>query len=124
MHACTQTVSFPPFNLTLLTNDSYDEDRWPSGTAGGKVIKENPNFKQKKMKFTPNYYDGDLLAAYIIELDDQGCLKSYRTLKESHIEEHLTDSNIWFAYVETNGPDAVSMPYFAILLPLPTFQYD
>ena len=94
----------------MLTKTSYDEDRWPSGTAGGKVIKDNPDFKQKKMKFTPNYYDGELLAAYIVELDDIGCLKSYRVLKESEIKERLSDTNIWFAYMETNGPDAVSIP--------------
>jgi len=94
----------------MLTITSYDEDRWPSGTAGGKVIKDNPDFKQKKMKFTPNFYDGDLLAAYIVELDDNGCLKSYRILKDSELKERLSHRNIWFAYMETNGADAVSMP--------------
>jgi len=88
----------------------YDEDRWPSGTAGGKVIKDNPDFKQKKMKFTPNFYDGNLLAAYIVELDDYGCLKSYRVLREQEVNKNLTDVNIWFAYIETNGDDPVKPP--------------
>jgi len=84
----------------------YDEDRWPSGTAGGKVIKDNPAFKKMKMKITPNFYDGDLLAAYIIDIDDNGCLKSYRMLKEVEVDEFRTsDVNIWFAYQETDGPD-------------------
>lgn len=81
----------------------YDEDRWPSGTAGGKVIKDNTDFKKKKVKFTPYFYDGDLLAAYIIELDENGCLKSSRMLKETEISN--TEGNIWFAYVETDGPN-------------------
>jgi hypothetical protein len=34
----------------------YDEDRWPSGTAGGKVTQEHPEFKQKHIKLTPYRY--------------------------------------------------------------------
>lgn len=83
--------------------NSYDEDRWPSGTAGGQVIKDNPDFKKKKVKFTPNFYDGDLLAAYIIDLDESGCLKSSRMLKEAEI--HNIEGNLWFAYLETDGPN-------------------
>ena len=36
--------------------DRYDEDRWPSGTAGGKVIEHNAEFKAKHVLFTPNKY--------------------------------------------------------------------
>lgn len=35
---------------------SYDEDRWPSGSAGGKVIEHNPEFKAKHVLFTPHRY--------------------------------------------------------------------
>lgn len=89
----------------------YDEDRWPSGTAGGKVIKDNPAFKKMLMKFKPNFYDGNLLAAYIIDQDENGCLKSYQMLKEVEIDAirfsgvHPAGVNIWFAYTETEGPD-------------------
>ena len=34
----------------------YDEDRWPSGTTGGKIIQDNPEYKQKHVKFTPRPY--------------------------------------------------------------------
>ena len=34
----------------------YDEDRWPSGTTGGTVIQDNPEYKQKHIKFTPRPY--------------------------------------------------------------------
>ena len=33
-----------------------DEDRYPSGGAGGKVVKDNPEHKQKHILFTPNLY--------------------------------------------------------------------
>ena len=95
----------------------YDDDRWPSGAAGGKVIKDNPEHKAKHILFTPHLYgtvelDGDqtsssaracrsengfLLATYDIELDENGCLKSSRKLKEGEL-----GTNMWYAYVETN----------------------
>ena len=34
----------------------YDEDRWPSGTAGGKVTSENPEYAMKYLLFTPTPY--------------------------------------------------------------------
>jgi hypothetical protein len=40
---------------------------------------------------------GYLLASYDIELDENGCLKSSRMLKEGE-----SGTNVWYAYVETN----------------------
>jgi len=34
----------------------YDEDRWPSGCAGGKVMKNHPEYKEKHLLFTPRPY--------------------------------------------------------------------
>jgi hypothetical protein len=34
----------------------YDEDRWPSGCAGGKVVKDHPEYKTKHLLFTPRPY--------------------------------------------------------------------
>jgi hypothetical protein len=34
----------------------YDEDRWPSGSAGGKVVKDHPEHKHKHLLFTPHPY--------------------------------------------------------------------
>ena len=31
----------------------YDEDRWPSGAAGGLVVKGNPEFQAQHLLFTP-----------------------------------------------------------------------
>ena len=37
----------------------YDEDRWPSGTAGGRVTAEHPEYAKKQLLFTPFPYDED-----------------------------------------------------------------
>jgi hypothetical protein len=34
----------------------YDEDRFPSGAAGGKVMKDHPEHKEKHILFTPQPY--------------------------------------------------------------------
>ncbi len=37
----------------------YDEDRWPSGAAGGKVTKEYPEHRGKHVRFSPRVYGPD-----------------------------------------------------------------
>lgn len=104
----------------------YDEDKWPSGFAGGYVTK-NPEFRQKHLLFTPYSYEqglpfeankeindasahaerfenGTLLAKYNVILDNDGYLKSYKRLTE----EDIADGDIWYAYLET----AVNTPWF------------
>ena len=44
---------------------SYDEDRWPSGSAGGKVIKQNPEHKGKHILFTRHAYGTVDLGGYV-----------------------------------------------------------
>ncbi|KAF4633653.1 hypothetical protein G7Y89_g4462 [Cudoniella acicularis] len=97
----------------------YDEDRWPSGSAGGLVISKWPETKSKHVVFTPRSHgtvnrvgepesdndpvrtkDSRLLATYDITLDENGCLKSSRLLKEGQ-----SGANEWYLYEETNGPD-------------------
>lgn len=34
----------------------YDEDRWPSGNAGGRVTKETPEHQIKHLLFTRHKY--------------------------------------------------------------------
>ncbi|ESZ97442.1 hypothetical protein SBOR_2131 [Sclerotinia borealis F-4128] len=94
----------------------YDDDRWPSGAAGGKVIEKYPEHKGKHLLFTPHAYgtvplgggapasaratrseNGHLVARYEIELNSHGTLKSSRILNK---DEH--GENVWYAYVETN----------------------
>ncbi len=87
----------------------YDEDRWPSGFAGGYVTK-NPRFRQKFMRFTvekkPDAVDAKegyetgkpyLLAAYDVCLGEDGTLSSYRKVDgDAPIEGRR-----WYVYVET-----------------------
>ncbi|KAH8909405.1 hypothetical protein BR93DRAFT_975679 [Coniochaeta sp. PMI_546] len=104
----------------------YDDDRWPSGVAGGKVIEKYPEHKGKHLLFTTTPYgqgqvggcspssaaacrseNGRLLARYGIRLNpNDGTLKSTRLL--SHVPEPrellAPDETIWYAYVETNPP--------------------
>jgi hypothetical protein len=101
----------------VLTHSRYDEDRWPSGAAGGLVTEKYPEHKGKHVLFTPFLYgtvpltgdrmptsaracrseNGYILARYDITLDENGCLKSSRVLKEGD-----TGDNIWYLYEETN----------------------
>ena len=79
----------------------YDEDRWPSGSAGG-LVTQNPAYRQRYLLFTPQIQqEGKLLASFDIELDREGCLQSYRRLDEGE-----TGGNVWHAYLKVSGPDS------------------
>ncbi len=94
----------------------YDEDRWPSGAAGGIVTKDK-RFRARHLLFTVRPYDGsagftddstsrgvrsedgELLACYDIVLDSDGYLKSYRRIGENDPVEGTK----WYAYLEISG---------------------
>jgi hypothetical protein len=98
----------------------YDEDRWPSGAAGGLVTREE-RFRARHLLFTPSPYEakgvaeaygnscaganrcgnGTLLARYDVTLEN-GCLKSYRLLKEGE----QAAGTCWYAYLETALPSS------------------
>ncbi len=99
----------------------YDEDKWPSGYAGGFVTKD-VEMRRKKLWFTPTPYDdGTLtldadkakaianlpkgkyifLAAYDVSLDESGDLLSYRRID---ISEHA-EYKKYFAYMEYDADD-------------------
>ena len=69
----------------------YDEDRWPSGSAGGKVTKENLKYRQKTLLFTRKK-PGELpesagifshtVAAFFVELDESGFMTEYRMARD------------------------------------------
>lgn len=58
----------------------YDEDRWPSGAAGGLVTKGPEHRMQYLVISWEPQQDGTLLAAYDIQLNDDGTLHSWRFL--------------------------------------------
>ncbi len=98
----------------------YDEDRWPSGAAGGLVTKEE-RFRARYLLFTPESYEehgestekrldasakaqraqnGTLIGCYDVVLNDDGSLKSYRKMDRSEQAEGTR----WYAYLEIATP--------------------
>ena len=77
----------------------YDEDKWPSGFAGGLVTKKVEN-RQKFLLFTQYKEDGkgQLLARYDIKLDADGYLESYKRLKDGEEAENMPR----YAFLETS----------------------
>ena len=96
----------------------YDEDRWPSGAAGGLVTK-NPAFRQRYAVFTRNRRENaHLLAAFDVALNGDGTLKSYRPLDEDgraegfplYVYLEIAGDQPWFnhqAYVNTLDPGSI-----------------
>lgn len=102
----------------------YDEDRWPSGAAGG-LATDEPRFRQKYLRFTYVPYEmdpggvmppdaasddpvrtgnGRLLARYHVTLNKDGTLAEYQTLEDTAPD----CAGIWYAYLET----ALGHPWF------------
>jgi hypothetical protein len=97
----------------------YDEDRWPSGFAGGYVTKEE-KYRARYLLFTPFPYghphsnlqpfiseakisrteSGKLLARYAVSLE-RGMLREYRRLQDGE-EDVPPDAVIWYAYLEVS----------------------
>lgn len=94
-----------PEILSKCYNHSFVRLHWLSMpkilTIGRTVIKENPEHKAKHILFTPNHRgeDGDYLAAYDIQLDGAGFLKSSQRLGKGE-----SGSNVWYAYLDTDSP--------------------
>ena len=105
----------------------YDEDRWPSGSAGGRVTAGHPENARKTLLLTPFPYaddrphqshspepgrgqesmrqdNGSLLAVYDIVLDEDGCLRSARKIDE----KAGSKGQKWYAYME----HATADPWF------------
>ena len=105
----------------------YDEDRWPSGTAGGRVTKDRPENARKALLMTTTPYapdrphmakkpepgrgqesirqdNGELLAVYDIILNEKGELASARRIGEDDPAEGVK----WYAYME----HATADPWF------------
>lgn len=97
----------------------YDEDRWPSGFAGGLVTK-NPKYRMHYLLITQTPYNcgadpypcyaassgksrsenGELLAVFDVKLDRDGYIESYKKLNNA--DEAKND--LWYVYLETPIP--------------------
>ena len=88
----------------------YDEDRWPSGAAGGLVTKD-PKYRVRKLVFTPDQRNDCVakevgiitgkpyfIASYDVLLNEKGELLSYEKINENESAKGVK----WYAYVMTN----------------------
>lgn len=96
----------------------YDEDRWPSGAAGGLVTKDE-QFRARYLLFTTEPYrgsadtvvfddsssrggrtgNGKLLAVFDVILSEDGYLEDYRMISA----DGQAKGQKWYAYLEVNG---------------------
>ena len=96
----------------------YDEDRWPSGAAGGLVTKD-PQYRARCLLFTnalksENYQvndsraeggrsdNGKVIAAYDVRLNPDGTLESYARIGEN--DEAAGEK--WYAMLEIHQPSS------------------
>lgn len=100
----------------------YDEDRWPSGAAGGLVTKDE-EYRARCLLFTAEPCDnedsdscnsedsraeggragkGYLIACYDIKLDSKGYLADYKVIGENDEAEGTK----WYAYLKIHTPSA------------------
>ena len=107
----------------------YDEDRWPSGYASGKVPAMNADFQQKALVFVKSEIpltqqemdtQGQLLRIFLVELDGVR-LVSYSDVTQSpspapqgktlvYFFQGIAEPEEWFnsqTYIDTLNPDAV-----------------
>ncbi|MCL2320205.1 MAG: hypothetical protein FWC45_08970, partial [Treponema sp.] len=104
----------------------YDEDRWPSGAAGG-IVTKDPRFRIRHLLVTRKPYgspaevvaeknsrassgrceNGELVACFDVELDRNGDLAYYSTVDEKGYRENARSFRL-YAYLET----ALPSPWF------------
>ncbi len=103
----------------------YDEDRWPSGFAGGDVPAMHPSFRAKHMTWqkgcAPATGEGELLARYACREAQDGSLSDFRLLREGERPPagytevcffwRYDPPSPWYnggTYLDTLNPEAVS----------------
>jgi len=102
----------------------YDEDRWPSGAAGGLVTRDRPEYGRAllvaaRSPSMPEELEG--MGAFAVRLDEVGSVAEYRLLEDGHepaegetVVSFAAGSSRpggWFndgTYLDTLNPDAVA----------------
>jgi hypothetical protein len=104
----------------------YDEDRWPSGAAGG-LVTRNPKYRRRRLTWTESRtarefrWDRDILAAFAIRYDADKA-SAYRRLKRGEkpklaagevvlaFRVKIEEPSSWYndqTYLDTMNPAAV-----------------
>ncbi len=90
----------------------YDEDRYPSGAAGGLVTRDKKYrgrcllftpFKEKECSGYDDYWGNEKenpIACYDIVLDSEGFLSSYKRIGE----DEKAEGTKWYAFLELQNP--------------------
>jgi len=102
----------------------YDEDRWPSGSAGGELTREHADFRQHLLAAVDAAELGEdelVEGAFLVELDGEGRLVSYRAadddepapegLRKIAFVVRLAPTSGWYndgSYMDTMNPQAVA----------------
>lgn len=116
IHACVEKAKETGMRAYL-----YDEDRWPSGAAGGLVTKD-PEYRMRILIFTQispeqlktakatfRYSDAiesefspeaKLVGRFTVTLNEKGELSSYHRLEEGEAET----GEMWYAYCQSPSP--------------------
>lgn len=104
----------------------YDEDRWPSGAAGG-LVTRNPKFRRRALRMDVierprgNLWTADTIAAFVARLDGDRADDVHRIRKGGHLPVpagyavlrfriEVEPCSPWYngsAYLDTMNPDAV-----------------
>lgn len=80
-----------------MENWIYDEDRWPSGSAGGIVTKDSFNrMKHIRMNEGPVNKDADIIGIFSCRLDKENVYHVLKIADASQAEENM----IWFEVIE------------------------
>ena len=105
---CIETSVDEAKKLNMLAY-LYDEDRWPSGAAGG-IVTKNPEFRMKElhMKMTENVkeinFEKNVLAIFVVEFENQ-CIKKYRRIKKNEkLKDFSPDEKILIFSLQTQEP--------------------
>ena len=77
----------------------YDEDRWPSGFAGG-LVTQDPQFRCRTLVWSrkPELPHGERVASFDVELKD-GYLARYKRLSSRRADSSPRDRNVWHAHL-------------------------
>lgn len=94
----------------------YDEDRWPSGFAGGLVTRD-PEFRQRRLVWTrkTELPEAKLIGRYVVELTPDSRLASYRFATNGETGTwnawiQIAEQKAWHnnqSYVDTLNPAAI-----------------